>query len=230
MNRYSGCCDGKVITQCTTCTVNLYLVLEYKYNFDACISAPTHRHDTAPLVLKPKPSPSRQNKTEPIVAKEVKTLPGKPSVGSRGQHCVEKGCQRYGDPAQDFRCSQHYAETRRVTPKTSEQSLNLILNAIDPSQRAAFLKGHEPHRMLNGQDPHPGHVAVMGRKNDQHTDKQSGDQFLETFGKLETRMKSKTLCKNNATIGCKNYGNSRTEGYCNTCFTHMKNVAVLRRK
>ncbi|WAR08256.1 TNAP3-like protein [Mya arenaria] len=63
-------------------------------------SAQPRRNHTYPLATSTKGDrqPERQNVTAPL-----------PSSGKRsGELCIEKGCQRYGDPAQGKRCSNHY--------------------------------------------------------------------------------------------------------------------------
>lgn len=185
-----------------------------------CISAKSSKYDTVPLFSNKKPTnDTRLHKTEPL----AKLTQGKP--------CIEKGCQRYGDPAQDFRCSQHYVEARRFAPKTSDQSLKNLLQAINPSQRPAYMNGNETSRLLNIQGQRPLNLTV---NNTGPTENQNGtvndDQFLQSYGKLESSRKSKERCRNREIIGCHNYGNSKTEGYCNTCYTNLKRVEHLRRK
>ena len=52
------------------------------------------------------------------------------------------------------------------------------------------------------------------------------DPFTTVFRKVEGNIKSKVVCKSNLSIGCKNYGNAKNRGYCNSCYARIQQQEI----
>ncbi|XP_052811547.1 tumor necrosis factor alpha-induced protein 3-like [Mya arenaria] len=87
--------------RCRTPGCQFFTTDQFEGYCSSCYNgAQPRRNHTYPLATSTKGDrqPERQNVTAPL-----------PSSGKRsGELCIEKGCQRYGDPAQGKRCSNHY--------------------------------------------------------------------------------------------------------------------------
>lgn len=170
---------------------------------------------SAPLMKRTSPVENlRRNITEPIaqVSQQKRTV-SQPGSPVKGKLCLEKGCTRYGDPVQGYRCSQHYTEARRNYPPTSEESIKRLQPLVFQINHTATAAGVNAETYTHG-NQHP-------TEND--------EQFHDAYQKLLTSRKSKNLCRNNTAIGCQNYGNVANNGYCNTCFENMKVTEHIRR-
>lgn len=157
------------------------------------------RH-TAPIATSTKRRETNERYTVPIVK-------------ARSKLCIEKDCERYGDPAQKDRCSRHYNLAIRQfrepsPPGPGPVARNLIL---DHKLNGPVLR--------NGEVGHHNNVPVVpplpGIKN-RSEPVQNGDELTAAMYKIENTRKSKIKCKNAATCG--NFANPAKSGFCNQCF------------
>ena len=156
------------------------------------------RH-TAPIATSTKRRETNERYTVPIVK-------------ARSKLCIEKDCERYGDPAQKDRCSRHYNLAIRQfrepsPPGPGPVARNLILDhkLNDPVLR----NGEVGHHNVPVVPPFPG---IKNRSEPV----QNGDELTAAMYKIENTRKSKIKCKNAATCG--NFANPAKSGFCNQCF------------
>ena len=153
--------------------------------------------------------------TAPIASarnKEHTTNPQRHTVPIAKLHsklCIEKDCERYGDPAQKDRCSRHYnlamQRFRQPSPPLGQ------LNGEVAPPPARLTDRNFPLNVPVPQAPVP---------------VENGDKLTAAFNRIENTMKSKSRCKNHRT-GCVNYGNPSKGGFCNQCFNAYSVQALL---
>lgn len=165
--------------------------------------------------------------TAPIVAKHDMTIanvkPMTAPVIRQGARCVEQGCDKYGDPANNNRCSYHFNRLMGAmdyAPQTRHITQNPVNFRPYPTpspfpKPISSLEFNELHRNQNpGQQEHHGNlnnfVAVQNET--------GGSNFSLALKKVENERKSTNLCLSQ---GCTNYGNSGKEGYCNCCYVQV---------
>ena len=116
--------------------------------------------------------------------------------------CIERDCERYGDPAQKDRCSKHYnlamQRFRQPSPPLGQNQLtNQVYGKVTRS----------PNRKMPLNVPVPQAPVPV----------ENGDTLTAALNKIENTRKSRNKCKN-AVTGCTNWGNAAKGGYCNQCF------------
>lgn len=151
---------------------------------------------TAPVVRSPSKDPNAlQRHTVPIAK-------------ARAKLCIEKDCERYGDPAQKDRCSRHYnlavQQFRQPTPPLDETLARPFGNGNYniPSQRRS-----ETILPLNV-PPEP---------------VENGEKLTAAMSKIENSRKSRRKCKNQ----CGNYANPQKHGFCNNCYDNSSVQTLL---
>lgn len=117
--------------------------------------------------------------------------------------CIEKDCERYGDPAQKDRCSRHY---------------NLAMQRFQ--QPSPPLGQRQMTKQLNGEVTRPmnRNILLNVPVAQSPVPVENGDQLTAVMNRIENTRKSRSKCKNNTRTGCVNYGNTRKGGFCNQCF------------
>jgi len=181
-----------------------------------CVPGQPRRNNTYPLAANTNmatAAATRQNVTAPL-----------PSGKRSGELCVEKGCQRYGDPAQGHRCYQHYVEATSRLPRDRP-------TAIPPPQTPYT---HNEYGLVQAQPPpgtQPTYVGSQTARNPPaHTTQPphpphapaQEDTFTQAFSRLENSRRNMARCLNHNVIGCQNFGNTRNHGYCNSCFQQKR--------
>ena len=155
------------------------------------------RH-TAPIA-KPKPPQELQRHTVPIAKHRAKL-------------CIEKDCERYGDPAQEDRCSWHYTQAKQrffqPSPPPTRALMKHAQNSYPPTIPINGNKGiHFPMNVP---------ITAVPVEHD--------DKLTAAMRKVENNRKSKNKCRR---TGCDNYANPAKHGFCNHCYNLYPVQALL---
>lgn len=122
--------------------------------------------------------------------------------------CIEKDCDRFGDPAQKDRCSKHYnlaiQRFRQPSPTAEVAPFNYIMPATKITERTF-----------------PQNVSVT------RAPTENGDKLTAAMCRIENTRKSKAKCKNFERSGCINWANPTKHGFCNRCFDSLSVQTLL---
>ncbi|KAL5010302.1 hypothetical protein ScPMuIL_012607 [Solemya velum] len=174
--------------------------------------------DSRRMVTSPMTAPVRTNigivdrrRTAPIIR--------------QGARCLEPGCDKYGDPANNNCCSYHFNRQKGAmdyTPQTQhiiQRPLNFIPYTQAPFPRQISNSNfNELHRNwhsgmqeysenVNYEVPEPNQMGGAGLSD-----------FSLALKKVENERKSKMKCLSR---GCSNFGNTAKKGYCNSCYVEF---------
>ncbi|KAH3727329.1 tumor necrosis factor alpha-induced protein 3-like [Dreissena polymorpha] len=187
------------IQRCKTAGCAFYAAPQFGGLCSSCHKGTTssnRKHMTEVLQQTPKEVPKARPFTESL---------------SRAQRCVQKGCERYGDPKQENRCSQHYLEAKARFPPDFTQEKLQELHKIQKASGAAQL----------GLSVHAGYQATRPPVHAQTTEGYA-DEFQNAYARVENSRKINKKCANFTLTGCDNFGNPANEGYCNSCAKNGK--------
>lgn len=148
-------------------------------------------------------------------------------VAERPRNCIEHGCDRYGDPNMMGRCTEHYNLAQRTFyqaypphPKNPGVPLRGNISQFNVSEKERVQILPAPPGWL--QDPSTSaHVQNQPiRQQDRIPQQPNQDQgYLQAMAKVEGTRKNGATCKTN---GCVNFGNSKCEGFCNSCYIQIQ--------
>ena len=151
--------------------------------------------------------------TAPISRPKVTKEPQRytvPIAKQRAKLCIERDCERYGDPAQEDRCSWHYnlarQKFRHPSPPGFRKLIGYPQNATVPPTNYEKVASVSRNRDAGYRMPLPTSPV------------ENGDELTAVMFKIENNQKSRSKCKNSARTGCDNYANPAKHGFCNHCF------------
>lgn len=148
-------------------------------------------------------------------------------MSERPRNCIEPGCDRYGDPNMMNRCTEHYELVQRTFypaypphPKFPEVPLTGNINQFNVSEKEKVQIVQAPPGWLPGPSTSAYSQNQQIRQQDRAVQQPNQDQgYLQAMAKVEGARKNVALCKIN---GCSNYGNSKCEGFCNSCYIKIQ--------
>ncbi|OWF55126.1 Tumor necrosis factor alpha-induced protein 3 [Mizuhopecten yessoensis] len=140
----------------------------------------------------------------------------------QSQHCLEPGCDKYGDPNMCFRCTEHYriasSGFQPQPPPSNMYSAGEVMKYN--------LAENQPLYNMPGQPPLQTN-PVLGLPNEGYMNNLSKPQsspatsqnaaFQTAMSNVENNLKNRVLCK---TDGCQNIGSGMRRGYCSECYPY----------